>query len=89
MRDSRKTDRDRGEAGSRIRRILAMLGAAALLAAASAVAEPETEDTAQTAPEFDVREAEPEPESEPEPVIIDDVIPGEDDPGSDIVFVNP
>ena len=43
MRDSRKTDRDRGEAGSRIRRILAMLGAAALLAAASVVAEPETE----------------------------------------------
>ena len=34
-------------------------------------------------------EAEPEPEPEPEPVIIDDVIPGEDDPGSDIVFVNP
>lgn len=34
-------------------------------------------------------EAEPEPEPEPEPVVIDDVIPGEDDPGSDIVFVNP
>ena len=34
-------------------------------------------------------EAEQEPEPEPEPVVIDDVIPGEDDPGSDIVFVNP
>ena len=33
-------------------------------------------------------EAVPEPEPEPDPVI-EDVIPGEEDPGSDIVFVNP
>ena len=31
----------------------------------------------------------PEPEPEPEPEPLQDVIPGEEDPGSDIVFVNP
>lgn len=34
-------------------------------------------------------ETEPVPEPEPEPEPLQDVIPGEEDPGSDIVFVNP